>query len=347
MSRVVLHEVGPRDGLQVEKAVVPTETKLRWISALSEAGLDVVQVGSFVHPEKVPQMADTDELFRRLTAPGAERQGHAVLSGLVLNEKGLDRALACGVEMVCLGVSASETHSRKNTGMGTGEATERIVATAKRAVAAGRKVQVSVQSAFGCGFEGEVPEERVIDIARAYVDAGLLTISLADTAGHAYPEQVERLYGKLLALHPGIEAACHLHDTYGAGMANVYASLRAGAVTLESSFAGLGGCPFTKVAAGNVATEDLVHTLQRAGRRTDVDLARLIEVARDVAAFFGREMPGRVHRTGPAPQLRREARAEGFGEPGVRVPREHDEPTDGTPASSAIAGRPQPGGQPR
>jgi hydroxymethylglutaryl-CoA lyase len=190
--------------------------------------------------------------------------------------------------------------------MGTAEATERIVTTAKNAVEAGRKVQVSVQSAFGCGFEGNVPEERVIDIARAYVDAGLLTIALADTAGHAYPEQVERLYGKLLALHPAIEAACHLHDTYGAGMANVYAALRSGAVSLESSFAGLGGCPFTKVAAGNVATEDLVHTLQRDGKRTDVDLARLNEVARDVEAFFGREMPGRVHRTGPAPQLRRQ-----------------------------------------
>ena len=305
-GRIVLHEVGPRDGLQVETKVVPTETKLRWIDALCASGLDVVQVGSFVHPEKVPQMADTDELFRRLTAPGAERKGHAIYSGLVLNEKGLDRALACGVEMVCLGVSASETHSRKNTGMGTTEATERIVATAKKAVEADRKVQVSVQSAFGCGFEGFVSEERVLDIARAYVDAGLLTIALADTAGHAYPEQVERLYGKLLALHPGIEAACHLHDTYGAGMANIYAALSAGAVSLESSFAGLGGCPFTKVAAGNVATEDLVHTLQRNGVRTDVDLARLIEVARDVAAFFGREMPGRVHWTGPAPQLKKQ-----------------------------------------
>jgi hydroxymethylglutaryl-CoA lyase len=302
--RVVLHEVGPRDGLQVERMVVPTETKLGWIEALSASGLDVIQVGSFVHPEKVPQMADTDELFRRLTAPGTERKGNALYSGLVLNEKGLDRALACGVEMVCLGVSASETHSRKNTGMSVAEATERIVATAKKAVEAGRKVQVSVQSAFGCGFEGFVSEEKVLDIARAYVDAGLLTIALADTAGHAYPEQVERLYGKLLALDLGIEAACHLHDTYGAGMANIYAALRAGAVSLESSFAGLGGCPFTKVAAGNVATEDLVHTLQRNGERTDVDLARLIEVARAVAAFFGREMPGRVHRTGPAPQLK-------------------------------------------
>ncbi len=305
--RVVLHEVGPRDGLQVEKTVVPSERKLAWVAASSAAGIDAVQVGSFVHPEKVPQMADTDELFRRLTAPGAPRAGHAVLTGLVLNEKGLDRALACGVEMVCLGVSASETHSRKNTGMGVAEATERIVATARRAVEAGRRVQVSVQSAFGCGFEGAVDEERVLAIARAYVEAGLLTISLADTAGHAHPSQVERLYGRLLALHPGIEPACHFHDTYGAGMANVFAALRSGCVTVESSFGGLGGCPFTKVAAGNVATEDVVHVLQREGLRRDVDLAALIGLARDVSAFFARELPGRVHRTGPVPQLARSA----------------------------------------
>ena len=129
-------------------------------------------------------------------------------------------------------------------------------------------------------------------------------LSLADTAGHAYPDQVERLFGKLQRLHPGIEAACHFHDTYGAGMANVFSALRAGVVSFESSFGGLGGCPFTKVAAGNVATEDLVHTLQRDGRRTDVSLEALVETARDVAAFFDRELPGRVHRTGPVPQLR-------------------------------------------
>jgi hydroxymethylglutaryl-CoA lyase len=301
---VLIHEVSLRDGLQVEKQVVPTEQKARWIEALLGAGLDVIQVGSFVHPEKVPQMADTDELFRRFSAPGA-RSGGALLSGLVLNEKGLERGLACGVEMFCMGVSASETHSRKNTGMGTEEATGRIIATAKKAIEAGKKVQLSVQSAFGCGFEGAVPEERVLSIAKAYVDAGLLTISLADTAGHAYPDQVTRLFEKVLALAPGIDAACHFHDTYALGMANVYAALRVGVTTVESSFAGLGGCPFTKVAAGNVCTEDLVHSLQRTGERTDVDLARLVEVARDVAAFFGREMPGAVYKTGPVPQLRK------------------------------------------
>jgi len=296
MARIVIHEVGPRDGLQMEKQVVPLEVKEGWIRRVMDVGVDIVQVGSFVHPEKVPQMADTDELFRRLTAG---KTSSAVLSGLVLNEKGLERGLACGVEMFCLGASASETHSRKNTGMGTEEATRRIIGAAKQAVAAGKKVQVSVQSAFGCGFEGPVPEERVLGMVRAYLEAGLRNISLADTAGHADPAQVERLFGAVRGLDPSVECTCHFHNTYGLGMANIYAAMDAGVTSFETSFAGLGGCPFTKVAAGNVATEDLVHALQRQGLRADVDLGRLIEVARDVAAHFGRDMQGYVHRTGP------------------------------------------------
>jgi hydroxymethylglutaryl-CoA lyase len=307
MRTFTLHEVGPRDGLQAEKTTVPTATKLEWIERILATGVDVVQAGSFVHPEKVPQMADTDEIFRRLSARPDSHRG--VLSGLVLNEKGLDRALACGVPLVCMGVSASDTHSRKNTGMDTAEATRRIVETAKRAVEAGRAVQVSVQSAFGCGYEGPVPGERVLAIVKEYLGAGLRRISLADTAGHAYPEQVERLLGAIAALAPDVEPACHFHDTYGLGMANVWAAMRSGAVSFESSFAGLGGCPFTKVAAGNVATEDLVAGWQRSGLRTDVDLAALIDVARSVASFFGRELPGRVYRTGPVPAERPHAGA--------------------------------------
>jgi hydroxymethylglutaryl-CoA lyase len=295
MAGILIHEVGPRDGLQVEPQLVPTEVKEAWIRVLMGSGLDTVQVGSFVHPGKVPQMADTDELFRRLAPSPGPR---ALLSGLVLNEKGLERALGCGVELVCLGVSASDTHSRRNTGMGSLEAQGRIIATAQAAAAAGRQVQVSVQSAFGCGFEGRVPERRVLDIVQAYVAAGLLNISLADTAGHAYPEQVKRLFGALPKLGP-VACTAHFHDTYGLGMANIYAALEEGVSTFETSFAGLGGCPFTKVAAGNVATEDLVHGLQRAGRRHDIQLGALVELARQVAAHFGREMTGRVHRTGP------------------------------------------------
>jgi hydroxymethylglutaryl-CoA lyase len=155
MPDVVIHEVGPRDGLQMEKSVVPLDVKESWIRRTIAAGVDIVQVGSFVHPDKVPQMADTDELFRRLVA---RKDDGAILSGLVLNEKGLERGLACGVEMFCMGASASETHSRKNTGMDTGEAIQRILAAAMRARETGARVQLSVQSAFGCGFEGPIPE---------------------------------------------------------------------------------------------------------------------------------------------------------------------------------------------
>jgi len=298
MTHITLHEVGPRDGLQIEKSIVPTAVKEAWIRAVLRCGVDIVQVGSFVHPEKVPQMADTDELFRRLSA---DRPPAGVLSGLVLNERGLDRAMACGVELICMGVSASETHSRKNTGMGTDEATRRIVAMAKAAVAAGTRVQVSVQSAFGCGFEGPVAEERVLRIVRAYVEAELRAISLADSAGHAHPAQVERLFAAVRAIDASIECTGHIHNTYGLGMASTFAALRAGATSIETSFGGLGGCPFTKVAAGNLATEDFVHALQRQGDRLDIDLAGLIGVARDVAAHFGRELPGFVYKTGPIP----------------------------------------------
>ncbi|BDU69060.1 hydroxymethylglutaryl-CoA lyase [Geothrix oryzae] len=295
MDRILIHEVGPRDGLQAESVVVPTETKLDWIRRMADSGVDIVQVGSFVRGDKMPQMADTDELFRLLG-----RESHrALLSGLVLNEKGLERALEVGVPLICMGVSASETHSRKNTGMGTEDATRRIIATALEARKAGRKVQVSVQSAFGCGFEGPIDEARVLGIVAAYLDAGLTSISLADTAGHAHPAQVRRYVQKVLGLDPAAEITAHIHNTYGLGMASVYAAMEAGARAIETSFGGLGGCPFTKVAAGNVATEDLVHGLQRTGQRMDIDLAALIGVTKDVAAHFGRELPGCVYRTGP------------------------------------------------
>jgi hydroxymethylglutaryl-CoA lyase len=290
---IVLHEVGPRDGLQMEGQTVPTAQKLRWIRELVASGVDAVQVGSFVHPDKVPQMADTDRLFAELGRPAG-----AALTALVLNEQGLERGLACGVESFCLGVSASETHSRKNTGMSVADATGRIVAIARRAVGAGKAVQVSVQSAFGCGYEGPVPEERVLAIVHRYLDAGLTRVSLADTAGHAVPDQVERLFGRVLGLGDGVEAACHFHNTYGLALANCWAAMRAGVSVFEASVAGLGGCPFTRVAGGNTCTEDLVHMLQRMGLRTDVKLEALIAVARDAARFFGRELPGTVYRTG-------------------------------------------------
>jgi hydroxymethylglutaryl-CoA lyase len=298
MNEIVIHEVGLRDGLQMERQVVPLEYKIRWIQNLIEAGVDIIQVGSFVHPEKVPQMADTDKLFAFFKEP-AQRPSQVTLSGLVLNEKGLERGEACGVDMYCMGVSASETHSRKNTGMSTDEALQRITAMAQTAMKASKKVQVSVQSAFGCGFEGAIPQERVLAIVAKYLQCGLKNISLADTAGHAQPLQVRRMFEEIFKLDPSVECTCHFHNTYGMGIANCVAAMDLGIRYFESSFAGLGGCPFTKVAAGNVCTEDFVHYLHRLGIRLDIDVEKLITLAKDVATFFDREMPGLVYKTGP------------------------------------------------
>lgn len=295
MPNIFIHEVGPRDGLQVEKAIVPLEEKIRWIEGLFESGVDIIQLGSFVHQEKVPQMADTDALFRHFAS---HKPAHVTLSGLVLNEKGLERGLACGVEMFCMGVSASETHSKRNTGMAATEALHRMIPMAKRASAEGKKVQASVQSAFGCGFEGSIAQSKVIDIVKAYLDGGIRNVSLADTAGHAQPQQVEDLYGTIRQLDPGVRMACHFHNTYGLGLANCYAALKSGVTYFEAAFGGLGGCPFTRLPAGNVCTEDLVHSLQRMGLRKDIRLDVLLDVARQVSAFFDRDLPGFILKSG-------------------------------------------------
>lgn len=298
MNQIVIHEVGLRDGLQMEQQIVPTQQKKAWVEGLIAAGVDIIQLGSFVHPARVPQMADTDRLFAHFTQAGRKPE-RVILSGLVLNEKGLERGFGCGVEMFCMGVSASETHSRKNTGMSIAEATDRIIAMAGQALAARKRVQVSVQSAFGCGYEGPVPQERVLGLVEQFLQNGIKNISLADTAGHAVPDLVEPMFERIFRLDAGTDCTCHFHNTYGLGLANCCAAMRVGVKYYESSVAGLGGCPFTKVAGGNVCTEDFVHYLQRIEQRRDLDLRKLIEIAGNVSAIFGREMPGMVYKAGP------------------------------------------------
>jgi hydroxymethylglutaryl-CoA lyase len=296
MDRILIHEVGPRDGLQAESTIVPLEERIRWISGLVGSGLDILQLGSFVNPQKVPQMAATDALFAHFS--GKNKPANVLLSALVLNEKGLERGLTCDVDVFCMGVSASRTHSLKNTGMTPQEALPRIIGMATQALQAGKRVQASVQSAFGCGYEGPIEKQAVLGIVKAYLDAGIRNISLADTAGHANPMQVDELYGSIRELDPGVELACHFHNTYGLGLANCMAALKSGVSYFESAFGGLGGCPFTKVPAGNVSTEDLVHSLQRMGLRKDIQLDVLMTTARQVSAFFGRELPSLVIRSG-------------------------------------------------
>ncbi|OIO00022.1 MAG: hydroxymethylglutaryl-CoA lyase [Elusimicrobia bacterium CG_4_10_14_0_2_um_filter_56_8] len=294
---IILQEVGIRDGIQGEPAIVPTEKKIKWAEELLCSGIDIIQLGSFVRAEKVPQMADTEILFRHFSG-AAGKPGAAKFSGLVLNEKGLERGLKCGVEIFCMGSSASETHSRENTGMGADEAAGRIAAMAKEALSAGKTVQASVQSAFGCGYEGPVPAEKVLAIVKTYLEAGVLNVGLSDTAGHAHPLQVREMFAAVAKLEPKAELSCHFHNAYALGLANCCFALEAGVRYFETSLGGLGGCPFIKLPSGNVCTEDFVHTVQRIGLREDINLEALIAVARDAEAFFGRTLPGAVMKHG-------------------------------------------------
>ena len=290
---IIIHDVGMRDGLQIEKTIVPPEKKIEWVRGLMEAGIDIIQVGSFVNPKKVPQMADTEQIFTELNKI---KKAETILSALVLNEKGVERGMSCGVEMFCMGVSASETHSQKNTGMSVSEATERIIAMAKECMKANKKVQASVQSAFGCGFEGKIPLEKVLSIVEKYLEAGIKNISLADTAGHGNPETVEKLYGAIFKLDNTVECACHFHNTYGLGLLNCYSAMKSGVKYIETAFGGLGGCPFTKSPSGNVSTEDFVHLLHQINLRKDVNLNSIVEIAKDGSSFFKRDLPGMIYK---------------------------------------------------
>lgn len=296
MKDIKIHEVGLRDGLQMESEPVPTVTKEQWSEMLIDSRLDILQLGSFVNPSKVPQMADTDELFEYFKE--SKKGFKTLLSCLVLNEKGLERAINADADMICMGVSASETHSKKNTGMATNEALERIIKMAKKATNSGKVVQLSVQSAFGCGFEGRISEEKVIYIIKRYIDEGITNISLADTAGHGFPNQVKRLFDAIQQISDKITLACHFHNTYGLGMANVYAAIECGVSIVETAFGGLGGCPFTKLSAGNVCTEDFIHSLHRNNQRKDINLEKIIAVSKYASGFFVKELPGLVYKTG-------------------------------------------------
>jgi len=297
MHKVIIHEVGLRDGLQMESEPVPTITKEHWIDQLIEAGVDIIQLGSFVNPGKVPQMADTDDLFEIYNSPG-KKQGNTLFSCLVLNEKGLERAMLCGAEMICMGFSASQTHSLKNTGMATEEAAARIINMAKRAIDAGKTVQASIQSAFGCGFEGDIEEDRVIGYAGQYIDAGVRQISLADTAGYANPLKVERMFSAIKKIDSTAGLACHFHNTYGMGLANCLAAMNTGVEYFETAFGGLGGCPFTNLPTGNVCTEDFVNMLQEMGLRTEINNDNIAGIAKYACGFFIKDVPGHLYKIG-------------------------------------------------
>jgi hydroxymethylglutaryl-CoA lyase len=290
-DKVTLVEVGPRDGFQFEKTVVPTERKLAVIARLVESGLKQIQVASFVHPAKVPQMADAEELIAGL--PPAD---DVTYSALVLNRRGLDRALRSGIRAVEISLSASDTHSRKNAGMSHADALKAGLSMIDRAAAAGVVVRASIQCAFGCVDEGSVPVGRIAAIVERFVDQGAHGVSLADTTGMGSPPLIREALDAVLPLTAGLPVALHLHDTRGLGLVNLTAALDHGITTFDTALAGMGGCPFVAGAAGNIATEDTIHLLDTLGIPCGVDHRLVGAVSRDLEAFFSKSFPGRMHR---------------------------------------------------
>lgn len=286
-----------RDGLQMETRLFNLEEKIGIFNLLVEAGLRRIQGGSFVHPKVVPQMADTDELVRTLLAtPGV------LLTGLILNERGLERALACGLTHVSMSVSASDTHSRKNANRSAEEALTSMTVLISKAREAGLSVRAGVQCAFGCVYEGKIPEEIVVATAEAMATAGTKEINLADTTGMGNPVQIRRLVGKIRKNLPKQALSLHLHDTRGLGLTNMLAGYEEGVRIFDVCSGGLGGCPFVKGAAGNVPTEDAVHMFEAIGLDTGIDLQKMGNVVEELEAILGRQLPGRMTRVLKATQ---------------------------------------------
>ncbi|NVK06322.1 MAG: hydroxymethylglutaryl-CoA lyase [Marivivens sp.] len=287
---VLIEDEFLRDGLQNEKRIFTIQEKLGFISDLEDAGVRRIQCGSFVHPKWVPSMADTDALFDQITP----KEG-TVYTALILNKAGLDRALNVGVKHLSMSVSASETHSKKNLNRTVADARAALMPTIETALSEGIAVRAGIQSALGCGFEGAIDPNTVIEIAREYSAAGVHEINIADTSGLANPRQVYELCRAVRdAVRPDVSLSLHLHDTRGMGIANMIASLQAGVRIFDAALGGLGGCPFVPKATGNIATEDAVFTLTEMGLETGIDWRALKPAIARAEALLDRRLPGRM-----------------------------------------------------
>jgi hydroxymethylglutaryl-CoA lyase len=296
-TRISLREVGPRDGLQNE-APVPTDAKVQLIDALSGTGVKRIEAVSFVSPVAIPQMADADEVWARI-----ERSPEVTYSALVPNLRGTIRALDAGCLDIEAVVSASDTHNRANVNRSTSESLDDIARLISLAHERGAICHVTVSTAWGCPYEGDVPVERVVAVAKRAVADGADGLSFGDTTGMATPTRVADLVGQTRAALPDVPLNLHFHDTRGTGLANVLAALQLGVDDFDASVGGLGGCPYAPGASGNIASEELVHMVEDMGVDTGVDLEALIEVAREAERIVGRELPSQVLRAGPRTRL--------------------------------------------
>ncbi len=290
-KHVELIEVGPRDGFQFELRILPTEFKLKIINGLVEAGLSQIQVTSFVHPQRMPQMADAEKLIRRLPkAAGVE------YSGLVLNPRGVERAARSGLTAVEISISASDTHSRKNTGMSFEQAVENGAEMIRLARNFNLKVRAGIQCVFGCAYEGRIPLKRVQDIAQGFLDQGVDALALADTTGMGAPGSVKDTLEHLLPRAGEVPLVFHFHDTRGMGLVNVMAALEYGVSRFDTALGGMGGCPFIEGAAGNIATEDTAYLLASLNVETGVSISKVAQCAKQLENYYGKSFSGKIHR---------------------------------------------------
>ncbi len=296
MPDIELVEVGPRDGLQNESVLFTTSQKLELIGRALDAGVRRIEATSFVSPKLVPQMADADAV-----AAGLPRREGLIFIGLVLNKRGALRAIEAGMDELGAVCAASDGFATRNQGATSDASLAMCCEVVRLARAQGRRAQITISTAFGCPFDGEVDPSRVVEMARVAAAAGPVEVAIADTIGVASPGEVSTLVARVAAVIKPLPVRVHFHNTRNTGLANVWAAVQTGATIVDASLGGIGGCPFAPRATGNVPTEDVVYMLQRSGYQTGLDIDRLIASARWLGSAMGRDVPGMLSRAGGFP----------------------------------------------
>lgn len=295
-QRIKIVEVGPRDGLQSEPEILSTDSKVTFIEMAIAAGIRRLEVASFVHPKLVPQMADAEALIEKLP-----QKDDVSYIGLIMNQRGLDRALTTKIDEIGMVVVASDTYNQKNQGVPTNESVSAWHAISAQAKAAGLRANVMISAAFGCPYEGVVAPDRVIELTKQVIESEPAELGIADSIGVAVPNQVTDLLGRVAEVAGGVPLRCHFHNTRNTGLANAQAAVEAGVTYLDASIGGIGGCPFAPAATGNIPTDDLLYMLERSGVATGVSLDRIIETSNWLEAVLGRGVPALLPKAGGFP----------------------------------------------
>jgi hydroxymethylglutaryl-CoA lyase len=296
MAEIEIVEVGPRDGLQNESVLFSTRQKLEFIRRAIDSGVRRIEVASFVNPKLVPQMADAEAV-----SAGLARRTDVIYIGLVLNKRGALRAIEAGLDELGAVCAASDGFAQRNQGQSSDESLQMCCEVVRLARQEGRRGQITISTAFGCPFDGEVDPQRVVDMAKIAAASGPVEVAIADTIGVAGPRDVADLVARVKAAIAPLPVRVHFHNTRNTGLANVWAAVNAGAATVDASLGGLGGCPFAPRATGNVPTEDVIYMLERSGYHTGLDIDRVIETVTWLAGEMGRELPGMLSRAGNFP----------------------------------------------